>query len=59
MASLLPRDDSGGPDFEPHSGDFGEGGEVTGPKGHLSAGSGPEDSKSDDRIKLMKKGKQY
>ena len=34
---LLPRDDSGGPEFDPHSAQFGEGGYVTGEKSHLSA----------------------
>ena len=41
---LLPRDDSGGPDWNPptlaHSGDFGDGGRVTGSKSYLSASGG-------------------
>lgn len=45
---LLPRDDSGGPEFEPHTAAWGDGGKVTGPKGHLSATSGPEAAKTDD-----------
>lgn len=39
---LLGRDDSGGPEFEPHTAEFGDGGNVTGPKGHLSATGGSE-----------------
>lgn len=35
--ALMPRDNSGGPDYKPMSGDFGDGGKVKGPKAHLSA----------------------
>lgn len=31
------RDNSGGPDFKPHSAQFGDGGKVTNPKTSLSA----------------------
>lgn len=34
---LLPRDNSGGRGFEPYTAKFGDGGRVTGAKGHLSA----------------------
>lgn len=38
---LLPRDDSLGPDMEPHTGQFGDGGYVFGgAKSYLSAGGG-------------------
>ena len=38
---LLPRDDSGGPDFQPYTQQFGDGGYVTGgDKQHLSARGG-------------------
>lgn len=40
---LLPRDDSGGPGFEPYTAKFGDGGRVTGPKAHLSANSKGKD----------------
>jgi hypothetical protein len=40
---LRPRDNSGGMDFRPHSGQWGDGGVVTGPKGHLSVDSGDGD----------------
>lgn len=43
---LLGRDDSGGPDFEPRTAQFGDGGEVTGAKAHLSARGGSDDPKS-------------
>lgn len=33
---LLPRDDSGGPEYAPYTAEFGDGGYVTGPKEHLS-----------------------
>lgn len=42
---LRPRDNSGGIDFEPKTAEFGSGGDVTGPKAHLSAsGGGDTDS---------------
>ena len=34
---LLPRDNSGGPDFKPKTAEFGDGGKVTGSKPALSA----------------------
>lgn len=37
---LLPRDDSGGPDYEPYTMEFGDGGYVLGEKSHLSTDSG-------------------
>jgi hypothetical protein len=40
---LLPRDDSGGPDWEPYNMQFGDGGRVTGAKTHLSASGGGDD----------------
>lgn len=38
-AELMARDDSGGPEWDPHTAQFGDGGYVTGgdEKGHLSA----------------------
>ena len=35
---VMPRDNSGGPDFKKMSGDFGDGGKVQGPKPHLTPG---------------------
>ncbi len=37
---LLPRDNSGGIDFDPHTAQFGDAGYVTGAKAHLSASGG-------------------
>jgi hypothetical protein len=37
---LLPRDDSGGPEWTPYTQEWGDGGYVTGPKAHLSPGGG-------------------
>ena len=38
---LLPRDDSGGLGYEPHTGQFGDGGMVKGgDKSHLGTGKG-------------------
>lgn len=38
---LLPRDNSGGLDFEPYTMEFGDSGKITGgPKPHLAAGEG-------------------
>ena len=45
---LLPRDDSGGPEFEPYTQEFGDGGKVTGAKAHLSAKGGSEAPKRGD-----------
>jgi len=33
---LLPRDDSGGPEYAPYTAEWGDGGYTTGPKAHLS-----------------------
>lgn len=40
---LLPRDDSGGPEYQPYTAEFGDGGYVTGEKKHLSAHGGRND----------------
>lgn len=40
---LLPRDDSGGPDYQPRNATFGDGGVVVGAKAHLSASGGSDD----------------
>jgi len=37
---LLPRDDSGGPEFQPYTAQFGDGGFVHGEKAHLSVTGG-------------------
>ena len=48
---LLARDDSGGPDYQPYTAAFGDGGYVTGEKPHLSAhGEGMEDEVEGDEI---------
>lgn len=47
---LLPRDDSGGMEFEPYTAMFGDGGRVTGAKAHLSASGGGSDKKSKDEL---------
>lgn len=41
---LLGRDDSGGPDYQPYTAEFGDGGFVHGEKAHLSAHGGSDDS---------------
>ena len=40
---LMPRDDSGGPEWQPYTMQFGDGGFVTGEKEHLSTMGGKED----------------
>lgn len=45
---LLPRDDSGGPEWDAYSAEFGDGGYVTGDKGHLSARGGNDDPETED-----------
>jgi hypothetical protein len=47
---LVPRDDSGGPDWDPYTMEFGDGGYVTGDKAHLSARGGSEDAEERDEI---------
>lgn len=42
---LMARDDSGGPDFDPRTAVFGDGGQVLGAKAHLSASGGSDDAK--------------
>ena len=45
---LLGRDDSGGPEFNSYTAQFGDGGYVTGDKAHLSAKGGKDDAMNDD-----------
>lgn len=45
---LLPRDDSGGPEWDPYTQQFGDGGYVTGDKAHLSARGGKDDPLNGD-----------
>ena len=47
---LLPRDDSGGPEWDPYTQQFGDGGYVTGEKAHLSARGGRDDEMENDEI---------
>lgn len=47
---LLPRDDSGGPEWDPYTQEFGDGGYVTGDKAHLSARGGSDDAELEDEI---------
>ena len=47
---LLPRDDSGGPEWAPYTMEFGDGGYVTGDKAHLSAHGGSEDAEEEDEV---------
>lgn len=47
---LLGRDDSGGPDFQPYTQMFGDGGRITGAKAHLSAHGGGEDAEDEDEV---------
>ena len=54
--ALLPRDDSGGPEYQPYSQQFGDGGYVTGDKAHLSAKGGVDDPINGDQIDDMNRG---
>jgi hypothetical protein len=45
---LLPRDDSGGPEWQPYSAEFGDGGYVIGNKAHLMARGGEDDPMGED-----------
>lgn len=47
---LLPRDDSGGPEWMPYTAQWGDGGYVTGEKAHLSARGGRDDAEKEDEI---------
>lgn len=46
--ALLPRDDSGGMEFEPYTMAWGDGGKVTGAKAHLSVSGGKDDAMTKD-----------
>lgn len=41
--NLMARDDSGGPDWDPYTQQFGDGGEIIGAKPHLSVSGGTAD----------------
>lgn len=45
---LLPRDDSGGPEYQPYTQEWGDGGYVSGWKAHLSAKGGSDDPEEGD-----------
>jgi len=45
---LLPRDDSGGPEWDAYCQQFGDGGFVTGDKAHLSVTGGRDDKINGD-----------
>ena len=47
---LLPRDDSGGPEWDPYTQEWGDGGYVVGEKAHLSARGGSDDAEEEDEI---------
>jgi hypothetical protein len=47
---LLPRDDSGGPEWMPYTAEWGDGGYVTGEKAHLSARGGRDDDLVKDEV---------
>ena len=47
---LLPRDDSGGPEWAPYTQEWGDGGYVTGEKAHLSVRGGRDDEMEDDEV---------
>lgn len=52
---LLPRDDSGGADWQPYNQEFGDGGYVTGPKAHLSVRGGKNDDlRGDEQDSTLK-----
>jgi hypothetical protein len=46
---LHGRDDSGGPEYDPYSAQFSDGGFVQGPKAHLSAKGGKDDPMESDQ----------
>lgn len=58
---LLPRDDSGGPEWQPYTQEFGDGGYVTGPKAHLMASGGKDDpldgDEQDSTVKRRNEGR--
>ena len=45
---LLARDDSGGPEWDPYTQEFGDGGYVTGEKSHLMARDGSDDEMAEE-----------
>lgn len=52
---LLPRDDSGGPEYQPYTAEFGDGGFVHGEKAHLSAHGGKDDMDDGDEQESTEK----
>jgi hypothetical protein len=55
---LLPRDDSGGPEFDPYTAEFGDGGYTTGAKAHLSVRGGRDDAEAmDEEAKSARRGR--
>lgn len=55
---LLARDDSGGPDYQPYTAAFGDGGFVHGEKPHLSTGAGMEDEVIGDEQDSLEAGRE-
>lgn len=53
--ALQGRDDSGGPEFDPYTQAFGDGGVVTGAKAHLSASGGSDDPMDGDELSDAKR----
>lgn len=49
--ALLPRDNSGGIDYTPHTAEWDDGGDVKGSKSYLSAGGGGGSAGGDERPK--------
>lgn len=56
---LMARDDSGGPDYDPYTAEFGDGGYVQGEKAHLSAHGGKDDDEKLDEISAEPRVKGY
>jgi hypothetical protein len=54
---LLPRDDSGGPDWMGYSQQFGDGDFKIGEKAHLSARGGSDDEEEGDEVSEMPRGR--
>jgi len=55
---LLARDDSGGPDYQPYTAEFGDGGFVSGEKAHLSAHGGVDDDDVGDEMDSTEKARE-
>lgn len=57
--NLMARDDSGGPDYDPYTQQFGDGGDIVGAKPHLSVSGGKADKIQGTEVDDNERTKEY